>query len=190
MSIDKKAFRAQMRKLRNSIPEDLRVEKDLLIANALRESPVYQKAGVIYSYASYNSEAATGLIHEMIKKDGKVLALPKVVSETEMIFYKIGSDDCMMSGYMGIPEPDTSICQAVIPKRSDEALMLMPGLAFDEAHYRMGYGGGFYDRYLAKYGNDLTCAMIAYEEQKVSEVPHDSHDQKPDLIITDKGIYQ
>lgn len=190
MAEDKKTFRKQMQRIRDGIPTEDRKSMDLMLCEILAESDVYQSAKVIYSYASYKSEAATEKIHEMIRKDGKILALPKVISKTEMVFYVIESEEDLTAGYMGIPEPDQDRCRCIIPDGSQETLMLMPGLAFDDERYRMGYGGGFYDRYLAQYREHLTCAMIAYEAQKVSAVPHDRHDEKPDLIMTDQCIYR
>ena len=93
----------------------------------------------------------------------------------------------LSTGYMGIPEP--------IEKRpviADRGVMIMPGLVFDHELNRIGYGGGYYDRYLSKYGNDnIIKVAIAYDFQVVNKIDSTSeeHDIKPDIIVTDKAEY-
>ncbi len=184
----KQAFRKEMRRIRASIPEALRNEKDKKICERISASECYKDAQAVFSYASYNSETSTQALNEMIRSDGKMLVLPKVISKTKMVFYEVKTADDLVIGCMGIWEPDASKCSIFIPDQ--RCLMLIPGLAFDEDRYRMGYGGGYYDRYLSKYRAHLTCVMIAYDEQKADSVPHDQNDQRLDYIVTDKGIYQ
>ncbi len=188
MSIEKAAFRKQMLKKRNAISDDLRIKKNKLIYETLVKSELYKNAEVIFSYVSFNSEADTSVLNKTVYADGKTLALPKVLSKTEMQFYNVKRSDKLIMSRMGILEPDEQISHIQIPNK--KTLIIMPGLAFDSHRYRMGYGGGYYDRYLAQYSENIVSVMIAYEEQKANKIPHDTYDQKPDYIITDEGFYR
>ena len=144
----------------------------------------------IYPFVSYSTEADTIDIIRYYLENGseerKRIAVPKVKG-SEMDFYEIKSMNELSTGYMGIPEP--------IEKRpviADRGVMIMPGLVFDHELNRIGYGGGYYDRYLSKYGNDnLIKAAIAYDFQVVNKIDSTSeeHDIKPDIIVTDKAEY-
>lgn len=146
----------------------------------------YKEAQVIYPYLAYNTEIDTRYIIEQAWSDGKIVAVPKVLDSTTMEFYVITSFDDVEIGYQGIPEPKSST--AISPKN---VLMIMPGLAFDENHNRVGYGGGFYDRYLEKKEKEgvyLKKISLAYDFQVFDNLEVDSYDIPVDSIVTSKGI--
>lgn len=183
---DKKAFRKTMLLKRDAIPYETRTEADNARNECIRNWESYKSADLLLFYVSYRSEADTlQLIKEALEAGCKV-AVPKVVG-TDMVFYRITDISLLVEGYKGILEPDTGQCEAItgdLPKRS---LLFVPGCAFDEAGGRMGYGGGFYDRFIEQYPDVLRVAL-AYEEQIVEEVPREVHDKPVDAIVTEKRL--
>ena len=96
-----------------------------------------------------------------------------------MEFYCIQNEHDLVSGYMGIMEPSDSCEKA----KTRDGLFIMPGLAFDYDFHRIGYGGGFYDRYLSE-DNTFIKAALAFDFQLLESIPYEEHDLKPDYIIT------
>ena len=140
--------------------------------------PAYQRAGSIYAYLSYNQEVRTGPILERAWADGKRVAVPKVLEGKRMEFLWITPESPIAPGFYGIPEPE-----ADGPEADDRsALILMPGLAFDPAGGRMGYGGGFYDRYLAEHPGHPTIALC-YGFQVVEKLELQDHDLPVDAVL-------
>ena len=142
----------------------------------------FVKAKHILAYADYNHEVMTRYIIEEAWKAGKEVAVPKVVGK-DMIFYRLTDFSQLEPGYFGIPEP----VRGEIVKWED-ALMVMPGVAFDPENNRVGYGGGFYDKYLEKHPN-LHAVAIAFELQMYRELPFEEHDIKPEKVVTEKQSY-
>lgn len=144
----------------------------------------YKNAAVIYPYLAYNTEIVTDEIIEQAWRDGKKVAVPKVLDDGLMEFYYIDSFDVISEGYCGIPEPDGGIVA-----KDEKVLILMPGLAFDREHNRIGYGGGFYDRYLERYADtDFVKVSLAYDFQIFDKLEVEEHDQKIDAVITEDGV--
>ena len=116
--------------------------------------PLYQQAKSIYGYLPYNQEVRTVPMLEQALRDGKKVAVPKCYGD-EMKFIYLDDLTKVAKGYAGIPEPI-----ADEPVAHDEtALVLMPGLAFDPQGHRIGYGGGFYDKYPAANRQHVTCLL-------------------------------
>ena len=91
-------------------------------------------------------------------------------------------------GYKGIPEPDTDMLFQYSEDEMSHTLMIMPGVAFDIYRNRIGYGKGFYDRFLQKHKNSHTIAL-GFEMQIIDSVPTDEHDIRPEFLITEETIY-
>ena len=161
-------------------------EKDGSIVNLgekVTALPEYSNSRRILAYADYNHEVMTKYIIEAAWNDGKEVAVPKVVGQ-DMVFYKLTDFAQLEKGYFGIPEPARGeIVQW------EEALMIMPGVAFDRQNHRVGYGGGFYDRFLEKHPY-ITRVAVAFEFQMMSEVPVEPTDISPEIIVTEKEIYK
>lgn len=169
----------------------LRKEMDPLVwqqaVNTITEKvishPRFLEETDIYCYVNYNGEAGTTQIMEEAWKLGKNVWLPKVEGDT-MNFYLTESMDDLEPGAYGIPEPTgTQMADGL------DGLLIMPGVAFDEEAHRIGYGGGYYDKYLAAHP-DLYPIAIAFELQMYRELPHEEHDIRPEKVITEKHIYQ
>lgn len=140
-------------------------------------SEAYQNAETIYGYLPYNQEVRTVPILEQAIRDGKRVAVPKVYGD-DMKFLYLEDFSRVEKGYSGIPEPVDDG-----PVADDEtALVLMPGLAFDPQGHRIGYGGGFYDRFLAKEPNHPTLALC-YAFQILPELETEEFDIPVDTVI-------
>ena len=112
------------------------------ITDKVTALPAFKNADRILVYADYNHEVVTEYLIKEAWKAGKEVAVPKVVGK-DMVFYKLTDFARLEPGYFGIPEP---VSGEIV--NWSKALMIMPGVAFDRANHRVGYGGGFYDRYL------------------------------------------
>ena len=141
------------------------------------ETKQYQRAKTVYSYLPYNQEVRTVPILEKAIADGKAVAVPKVYGDT-MRFIYIKAMDETAPGYSGIPEPIADGPVANDPT----ALVLMPGLAFDKEGHRIGYGGGFYDKFLAAEPDHPTVALC-YGFQVLEKLETDEFDIPVDLVL-------
>ena len=126
------------------------------------------------------------MIKESIES-GKRVLLPKVDRENKMLrLYEIKDIGELSPGYMGIPEPSLTDERMMSPEDVD--LVVIPGVAYDSAGNRIGYGGGYYDRLLSQTEKKLLVVAPAFEEQIVDQIPAEEHDVKVDIIVTDKRI--
>lgn len=152
--MEKKELRAQIRAKKAALTEAQILAASARLAQQLYAHPAYRAATTIYGYLAFNEEVRTVPMLRQAQKEGKRVAVPKVYGE-EMRFLWLDDLDAVAPGYYGVPEPI-----ADEPVADDEtALILMPGLAFDPEGHRCGYGGGFYDRYLATHPAHPTLAM-------------------------------
>lgn len=175
--MDKKALRAMIReKKRQMTQEEIRTRSEKLMV-LLLETEAYRQAETIYGYLSYNQEVRTMPILEQALRDGKQVAVPKVYGD-EMRFILMEDLTRVAKGYSGIPEPLEDGPLA----RDKHALVLMPGLAFDKEGRRIGYGGGFYDRFLAAEPEHPTAALC-YDFQMLSHLDTDPFDVPVDLVL-------
>ena len=159
--MNKKELRAQIRAKKRAMTEAEIVEKSIRLGELFLASDAYKAAKTIYGYLPYNQEVRTVAMLEQAMKDGKRVAVPKCYGD-EMRFIFMDDLSKVEKGYANIPEPVLDE-----PIADDEtALVLMPGMAFDPQGHRIGYGGGFYDKFLAKEPNHPTLALC-YDFQMV-----------------------
>ncbi len=186
----KKKIRSVYLKRRNSLDMDKRKAACKKIREKLYTSKRFKAAKTVFVYASYKSEVETGkLIRDMLKM-GKKVAVPKVIGK-EMEFYEISSWEELFPGYQGILEPQGTDKELVYPADSD--IMLLPGAVFDRRGGRIGYGGGYYDRYLDRimenYGHKPYLLALGYQVQLYhGTLPLEKHDRKMDCIVTEKSV--
>ncbi|MEE0781347.1 MAG: 5-formyltetrahydrofolate cyclo-ligase [Sellimonas sp.] len=181
----KEEIREKYRKIRAQIPSETRKHADSQIAERLFNRPEYRDARIIYCYMSFKDEADTASIIDESLRLGKQVALPRVSGKRKMEFFFISGQKDLVTGFMGIKEPAGYCLEASAP--SEDALVLLPGLAFDRSGARLGYGGGFYDTYLAKHAG-CKKAALAYSAQIAPEIPTEPVDVKTDMIITEKEL--
>ena len=175
--MDKTELRREIRARKRAMTEVEIEERSARLAQLFFASRAYQNAKTIYGYLPYNQEVRTVPMLERALKDGKKVAVPKVYGE-EMKFLYLDDLTAVAKGYAGIPEPI-----ADEPVAHDEtALVLMPGLAFDPQGHRIGYGGGFYDKFLAAEPNHPTLALC-YEFQMLPKLDVEDHDIPVDTVL-------
>ena len=175
--MDKKELRRTIRERKRAMTEEEIVSRSEALGRLFAQSDAYKAAKTIYGYLPYNQEVRTVPMLEQALKDGKRVAVPKVYGE-EMKFLYLDDLTKVEKGYAGIPEPIDDG-----PVADDEtALVLMPGLAFDPRGHRIGYGGGFYDKFLAAEPHHPTLALC-YEFQMLPELHTEEHDIPVDTVL-------
>ena len=175
--MDKKELRAQIRTQKRAMTEAEIVEKSEKLGQLFTASALYQQAKTIYGYLPYNQEVRTTPMLAQAQKEGKRVAVPKVMGD-EMIFIYLDDLSKVEKGYSGIPEPVENEPVADDP----HALVLMPGLAFDPQGHRIGYGGGFYDKFLAAEPEHPTLALC-YDFQMLDHLETDRYDIPVDCVL-------
>lgn len=175
--MNKKELRDAIRaKKRAMTPEEIE-ERSAQLGELLAGSPAYREADTIYGYLPYNQEVRTVPMLERALLEGKRVAVPKVYGE-EMRFIYLTDLSKVAKGYSGIPEPieDGPVAEDA------HALVLMPGLAFDRQGHRIGYGGGFYDKFLAREPEHPTIALC-YDFQLLPELETEEFDIPVDTVL-------
>ena len=175
--MDKKELRRQIREQKRAMTEAQIVTASEKLGQLFADSELYRQAKTIYGYLPYNQEVRTVPMLQRALADGKRVAVPKVYGE-EMKFIYLTDLSRVEAGYAGIPEPVDDGPVADDPT----ALVLMPGLAFDRHGRRIGYGGGFYDRFLAKEPNHPTLALC-YSFQMVEAIPTEEFDVPVNCVL-------
>ena len=175
--MDKAALRREIREKKRAMTAEEILRRSQKLGELFFKTEAYQKAEAIYGYLPYNQEVYTVPMLEQALLDGKKVAVPKVYGDT-MRFIWLEDLSKVEKGYAGIPEP-----VADEPVADDKnALVLMPGLAFDAAGHRIGYGGGFYDRFLAEEPNHPTLALC-YDFQMLEHLETEEFDIPVDQVL-------
>ena len=175
--MDKKALRHQIREKKRAMTPEQIQEASNRLAELFADCDAYKNAKTVYGYLPYNQEVRTVPILQRALQDGKRVAVPKVYGE-EMRFIYITDLAAVEKGYAGIPEPVADEPVAHDPT----ALVLMPGLAFDHQGHRIGYGGGFYDRFLAREPGHPTVALC-YDFQVLPRLETEEFDIPVDCVL-------
>lgn len=174
--MDKKALRAEIRARKRAMTETQIVSASQTLGELLRDADCYKNAKSLYGYLSYNQEVRTLPILAAAQRDGKRVAVPKVYGD-EMKFIWLDDLSAAAPGAYGIPEPVSDGPLAEDPG----ALVLMPGLAFDPQGHRCGYGGGFYDKFLAREPHPTVA--LCYDFQVLPHLDTDEYDIPVDLVL-------
>ena len=175
--MDKKELRREIREKKRAMSEAQIEESSRLLGEKFAACPQYKSAKTVYGYLPYNQEVRTVPILERALADGKRVAVPKVYGD-EMRFIYMTDLSFVEKSEMGIPEPVADGPVADDPT----ALVLMPGLAFDPQGHRIGYGGGFYDKFLANEPGHPTVALC-YEFQMLPELETEEFDIPVDCVL-------
>ena len=175
--MDKAALRKQIREKKRAMTPEAIKEKSRRLGELFLQSQAYQQAKSIYGYLPYNQEVRTVPMLEKAMRDGKRVAVPKCYGD-EMKFIYLDDLTQIAKGYAGIPEPVAD--EPVACDRN--ALVLMPGLAFDPQGHRIGYGGGFYDKFLASEPEHPTVALC-YDFQMLPQLDTEEFDIPVDQVF-------
>lgn len=175
--MNKQELRQAIRAQKRAMTEEDILRRSEILAEKFARSDAYRAAKTIYGYLPYNQEVRTVPMLRRALEEGKRVAVPKVYGDN-MKFIYLDDLSQVAKGYAGIPEP-----VADGPVAQDEtALVLMPGLAFDRAGHRIGYGGGFYDKFLAREPHHPTVALC-YDFQVMDRLETEEFDIPVDLVI-------
>ena len=175
--MNKQELRKAIRTRKRAMTEEEIERRSRSLCQKFLESDAYRACRTLYGYLPYNQEVRTVPILAQALADGKQVAVPKVYGD-DMKFIFLTDLTQVSRGYAGIPEPI-----ADEPVAEDEtALVLMPGLAFDPQGHRIGYGGGFYDKFLSREPNHPTLALC-YEFQMVEHLETEEFDIPVDTVI-------
>ena len=175
--MNKKELRAQIKAAKRAMTMQQIESLSLDLCRQFLATEVYRNAKTVYGYLPYNQEVRTTEMLAQALADGKRVAVPKVYGDT-MLFHYITDLSRIEKGYCGIPEPmgDEPVA------REEDALVLMPGLAFDSKGGRMGYGGGFYDKFLSREPGHPTVALC-YDFQVFPQLDTEEFDIPVDLVL-------
>lgn len=182
----KKEVRKNFLKIRDAMPREERMRKSREIMDRFLRTELYQECDRVFCYISFRSEVDTRELLEKMIKDGKRVCVPRVEGR-EMRFYEIsGLADCEQGSY-GILEPikgrKPALISETMDKKHTKDLMIVPGSVFSEKKERMGYGGGYYDRFLEK--NPICTVGFFFDCQKTDMLPCEQYDKKLSYILTE-----
>ena len=181
--MDKIKQRKILKSVRDGMSESERVEKSAAVSRLLTDWEIYKKADTVMTYVSFGSEVKTDAALEKILSDGKTAAVPLCGSGAEMTARVIRSRDELNPGAYGVPEPPES-APLITKDRID--LIIVPGLGFDKSGYRIGYGKGYYDRYLKDYRGETVG--LCFGTCLVDNICRGPRDRKVGFIITESEI--
>lgn len=192
---DKASLRRHYTALRDSLPADERSRAEAAIRNRFFSLPAWKNVPLVCGYMSVRGEIDTSPIWERAADMGKTYALPVTVTdarEGEMIFRRLSgfTPRELAPARFGIREP-VPTCPALPLQDLDGALILVPGLCFDENGYRLGYGGGYYDRFLEKLadaGIHVTTVGLTFSVCRAPTLPRDDFDRAVDIIIDERSM--
>lgn len=172
--------RTILNKLKN-LSKDYVKESEEIIYKKLFSDEVFKNAKCVALTIPFGTEINTYPIIENLLKNNKIVCSPVCIKETrEMIFYKFDKVEDLVEGYYGIKTPK-EIKKNII-RKEDIDLILVPGVGFDNNNYRIGFGGGYYDRYLKDFkGNTISLAL---KEQIIENVPINQYDLPVNKVIT------
>lgn len=179
----KLALRSQMRTVRGALPKSACDARSAEISKRLFALAELESAATVLAFSSIRNEVRTRPSIEAAWSAGKRIALPRVVGDG-LSLHLIDRETVLLDGAFSVPEPPT---QAACIEPDDIDFALVPALAVDPRGYRIGYGGGYYDRLIPRLVNACTCA-VAYDFQLIAEVPELPFDVAVDVVVTDERL--
>ncbi|MBO4290933.1 MAG: 5-formyltetrahydrofolate cyclo-ligase [Lachnospiraceae bacterium] len=180
----KKMLRKELLARRDALTDADRVRAEILITERLLGHQWFYGSDVLLAFASYGSEISTAMLIEEALRKGKKVYLPKVEG-SEIVFYRYEEPEDLTEGYKGIREPSGRTQRyCYLPEETGKTLLLMPGVGFDLYRNRLGYGKGFYDRFLKdKEELQIRSIGIGHACQLADEIPAGEADLKPYQVI-------
>ncbi|MCR4925439.1 MAG: 5-formyltetrahydrofolate cyclo-ligase [Clostridiales bacterium] len=179
----KKKLREKYKNIRFAMTADEKARLDEKVFSRVVNSWAYRQQDIILTYVSTDIEVDTKAIIQRALQDGKTVAAPRCIDNTRLMdFYIIKSLDDLESGYFGVLEPKPEKCT----KLSDfsKGLCIVPALCFDNKGYRLGYGKGYYDRFLVQFEGEIMG--ICYSSCVCESLPYGKYDRNVDILITEK----
>lgn len=188
---DNPYLRQQTLALRNELDPALRREKSEQIAASLLTLPEIRQASTLFVYVNFRSEVETLPVIKRFLENNKQVTVPvTMVAEKKLLAVRITQpDQDLKPGYCGIPEPAPQLWKTRSTNPASIDVVIVPGSVFDKRGGRLGYGGGYYDRFLSLNAPQAIRIALAYELQLVDRIHLEPHDQPMDRIITEDKIY-
>jgi len=181
----KTELRQKYRSLRQSMPPEIKEQRDNAIANQVRRLWQYKNNDVLLVYVSTAIEVDTFRIIRNALEDGKRVAVPRCVPDSRnMEFYYIDSTDELTPGTFGVLEP--AVSQDRLYREKDGGLCLVPAFSYDWQGFRLGYGKGYYDRFLSRFTGNIVG--ICYSDCVQRTLPHGRYDRPVELLVTEKFL--
>lgn len=184
----KRELRRHLREVRKDMGTEARSSADAVIEERLCASSEFLQADVLLTYLDFGPEVRTRGIIERAWASGKIVAIPWCVPGThEMRWYKVTSFDALVRSKLGVEEPVPDDANEQPLGTGERMLALVPGLTFDPAGYRLGYGGGFYDTFLAGFDGVSVglCRKAQLSDDLRAEGVIDEHDLPVQFVVTD-----
>lgn len=180
---EKKALRARYKDIRAGLDTK---ELSRKICDNVLSLNLLSDAKTVLLYSAKGSEADITSLLSVFIKQGKTVCFPRCIDSERMVFHKVTALSDLNAGYFGVREPDPTL--AIIEKKDmgKDTLCLVPALSYDKRGYRLGYGKGYYDRFLEGFSG--TCVGITFDRCLAEKLPADAHDKKADYIITESQV--
>ena len=184
----KAVLRALVLAERDALSPQERSDRSRTIVESLTAMPAYRNAKSVLLTSSFGSEVETAGLIEKTLSSGKTLLLPLVNKAARMLeLYAVSDTSAQLArGTYGIAEPRADRCRRADYDEVD--WVLVPGVVYADNGYRIGYGGGYYDRLLPLLPSRAPRISAAFQLQRRAEVPHGVHDQKIEIVVTETGI--
>jgi 5-formyltetrahydrofolate cyclo-ligase len=189
--IERNMLRRAVLAERDRLSVDERLRRSSMITSRLLRMPELIPAETIFVYMHFRSEVLTMELITQLLARAKNVTIPYVLADTSrMLAIRITDPEHqVIPGYYGIPEPLPPLLKHAACQPDTIDAVIVPGSVFDRGGRRLGYGGGFYDRFLALEAPQAVRISPAYELQLVERVPVEPHDQRMDFVVTEKTIY-
>lgn len=190
-NIKKKDLRRTCSAVRDNMSEEEQKNKSNRIRNKFIDNFAFKSSKCVFIYIAYRSEVQTDKIIDFVIKQGGIACVPAVIPKsTEMVAVQITCPTVDLApGFKGIREPLPELRRHCIIDAEDIDIAVIPGLAFDKNGGRIGYGGGYYDRFLQNDAPQALRVGLAYKLQMVASIPMENHDIVMDHIICEHSTY-
>ena len=188
-NVTKLGIRKQLLVLREQLMPETRAAHSAAITERLLQLPEYQQADAVLGYMNIGAEFASEVWVRQVLADGKRLALPRVNHHANQLdlYWVDDLENQLESGLWGIREPVVERCERLTTLNEVE-FALLPGVAFTRNGARLGYGGGFYDKLLARMTHRPALAAAAFSLQVVEHIPQEATDVKVEWVITEEEV--
>ena len=186
VATEKQRLREECLAARETLSEQERARLDGCITQKLLASPEYADAATVLTYVSVSSEVSTRMFIECALRDGKTVAVPRCLPGHRLEFVAITSLEQLVAAPFNLLEPAKDL-PALTESQMNNAICIVPALLVDTKGYRLGYGAGFYDRFLSTYSGKKIC--LAYQQNlSKTMLPHTEFDVPVDMIITESAV--
>ena len=186
ITLEKQRLREERLAARETLSEQERCVFDESITQKLLATPEYAEATTVLTYVSVSSEVSTRMIIERALRDGKTVAVPRCLPGHRLEFAAITSLEQLVAAPFNLLEPSKDL-SALTEDQMNNSICIVPAIFVDTKGYRLGYGAGFYDRFLSTYSGKKIC--LAYQQNlSKTELPHTEFDVPVDMIITESGV--